>query len=65
MSTKPASKAAPKPAKPKVTLKQLIARTQKIADDANVLLGQLRSLDNAQGAVVLGLSSGGTVKQNA
>ena len=46
MSTKPTTKPTAKSAKPKVTLKQLIARTQKIADDANLLHGELRSLDN-------------------
>jgi len=63
MSTNPTKPTAKKAAKPTVTLKRLIARTEKIADEATQLLGELRSLDR-QGFVITGLSSGLTTKQN-
>jgi len=56
----PAKKAAKRrPA----TLKQLIARTETVADKVASLLGELRRLDK-QGFVVTGLDSGSTKKQN-
>jgi|KBSSwiStaDraftv2_1062776.scaffolds.fasta_scaffold19666_6 hypothetical protein len=55
---------AKKAAKPKgATLKQLIARTETVADKVALLLGELRRLEK-QGFVVTGLSSGSTLKQN-
>ena len=64
MSTKSArpAKKTPKPRRP--TLKQLIARTESIADKVTALLGELRQLDN-QGFVITGLLSGKTTKESA
>jgi len=62
VSTKPATPVKKAPKQP--TLKQLIARTEKIADDATALLGALRQLDN-QGFVITTLLSGKTTKSSA
>ena len=67
MSTKPAktSKTKTKTKAKKVTLRGLIAQTQKIADEVTTLLGQLRALDTGEKTVTLNLSSGGSTKQSA
>ena len=55
---------AKKAAKPRrASLKQLIARTETVADKVALLLGELRRLDK-QGGVITGLESGSTKKQN-
>jgi hypothetical protein len=67
MSTKPPKTAAAKKTTKakKVTLRGLIARTQKIADEVTMLLGQLRALDTGEKTVTISLSSGGSTKQSA
>jgi len=56
---------AKKAAKPKrASVKQLIARTETVADKLASLLGELRRLDKQGGVVVTGLESGSTKKQN-
>jgi hypothetical protein len=58
-STPTKKKATPR----RATLKQLITRTETIADKVSSLLGELRRLDK-QGLVITSLPSGSTKKQN-
>jgi len=65
MATRRSTPAKKKAAKPKrASVKQLIARTETVADKVALLLGELRRLDRQGGVVVTGLESGSTLKQN-
>ena len=56
---------AKKTAKDKrVSVKQLIARTETVADKVALLLGELRRLDKKGGVVITGLESGSTKKES-
>jgi len=63
MATRGSTPAKKAPKAKRATLKQLITRTETIADKVASLLGELRRLDK-QGLVITGLPSGSNKKDN-